>query len=161
MDLSTLHRRAFAFSELLAGCAIAGLLLLAMATTLDVLLRYLIASPIRGLADVTALAAAVLLAACMPYVVASRGNIMIDFLGRLLGKQTHRGLNLFGAAVTSLFFAAMAWQCTRFALDMKANGEVMAILRWPVWPWWALVAGFIALTTLVALATLTDEGEPA
>jgi len=160
MSLSTLHRRAFTFSELLAGCAIAGLLLLAMVTTLDILLRYLFASPIHGLADVTALAAAVLLAACMPYVVASRGNIMIDFLGRLLGRQAHRGLNLLGAAITGLFFAAMAWQCARFALDMKANGEVMAILRWPVWPWWTVVAGFIALTTLIAFATLTDQGEP-
>lgn len=161
MSLSTLHRRALAFSELLAGCAITGLLLLAMLTTLDVLLRYLFASPIRGLADVTALAAAVLLSACMPYVVASRGNIMIDFLGRLLGNRACRGLNLFGAAVTSLFFAAMAWQCIRFALDMKDNGEVMAILRWPVWPWWTLVAGFIVLTALIALATLTEQGEPA
>ncbi|TFL14514.1 TRAP transporter small permease [Pusillimonas caeni] len=161
MSASTLHRRAGVFSELLATCAVVGLLGLAMLTTVDVLLRYLFASPIRGLVDVSALMAAVLLSACMPYVVTSRGNIMIDFLGRLLGGRFHRGLNLFGAIVTTAFFALLAWQCIRFAIDMKNTGEVMAILRWPVWPWWALVAAFIVLTTLVALATLFEEKEAA
>ncbi len=149
--------RAAVFAEILAGVAVAGLLLLAMVTSLDVLLRYVFASTIRGLADVTALAAAVLLAACLPHLVVRRGNIMIDFLGRLLGGRAHRGLNIFGAFVSFLFFAVMAWQCTLFALDMKSTHEAMPILRWPVWPWWSMVALFMVVTALVALATLLDE----
>lgn len=152
----TLHRRAAWFAEALAGLAVFGLLILAAVTTGDILMRYLFATPIRGLTDLTMVAAAALLAACMPHVVASRGNISVDFVGRSLGTHALKALNFFGAVVTALFFAVMAWQCALYALDMYQAGEAMPTLRWPVWPWWTAVAVFTLLTALVALATLTD-----
>lgn len=144
------HRLAQALA-VLGGCT---LLLLALGTGADVVLRYLFARPIRGFVDVSALAGAVALAACMPWVVASRGNIAVDFLGQALGPRARRGLDGFGALVTAGFFTVMAWQYARFALEMRATGETMAVLRWPVWPWWGAVAVFIALAALIGLATL-------
>lgn len=150
-------RVAHTTAQVLAGVGVAGLLLLALATTLDVTLRFVFAQPIRGFADVVALAGAVLLAACMPQVVASRGNVSIDLVGQRLGGSATRWLNRFGALLTLGFFALMAWQYARFALDLRATGETMAVLRWPIWPWWAMVALLIGITALVALGTLLDE----
>lgn len=144
-------------SRVLAAAAVVGLLILAATTTLDVLLRYAFARPIRGFADVTTLAGAVLLAACMPWVVASRGNIAIDLVGRAAGPRARRALDLFGALVTFAFFAVLAWQYVAFALDMYRSGERMPILRWPVWPWWSGVAACIAITACVAAVTLADR----
>jgi TRAP-type C4-dicarboxylate transport system permease small subunit len=127
-----------------------GLLLLALGTAADVVLRYAFARPIRGFADVVGLAGAVLLSACMPHLVASRGNIAIDVLGRTLGPRARAALDRVAAVATFAFFAAMAWQCTAFAADMQANGDAMPVLRWPVWPWWTAVATGIAATALVA-----------
>jgi TRAP-type C4-dicarboxylate transport system permease small subunit len=138
----------------MAVAAIFGLLLLAIGTAADVVLRYLFASPIRGFVDVTALAGAVLLAACMPHVVASRGNIAVDFLGQRLGPVAARRLDAFAAAATAAFFSLMAWQYVRYALEMRQTGESMPVLRWPVWPWWAAVAVCIAVTALVGFATI-------
>jgi TRAP-type C4-dicarboxylate transport system permease small subunit len=121
------------------------------------LMRYGFANPIRGFTDVVPLLGAALLSACMPHVVASRGNIAVDFLGQALGPRPKRWFDGFGAGVTALFFSLMAWQYVRFALDMKRTAEVTAVLRWPVWPWWAAVASFIAVTALVALCTLRAE----
>lgn len=149
-----LDPRARQLAEGLAGLAIGGLLLLAFGTALDVLMRYAFASPIRGFIDGVSLAGAVLLSACMPHVVASRGNIAVDFLGQGLGPRARRWLDGFGALVTALFFSVMAWQYARFALEMKQTAQVTPVLRWPVWPWWAAVAVFITLTALVALCTL-------
>ena len=149
-----LHDRA---RRLALGLAVLGgccLLLLAIGTFVDVLLRYGFARPIRGFVDVTALAGAVALSACMPHVVATRGNIAVDFLGQALGPRANRWLHAFGALMTAGFFSLMAWQYARFALEMKATGETMAVLRWPVWPWWSAVALFIALTALIGLATV-------
>jgi TRAP-type C4-dicarboxylate transport system permease small subunit len=151
------------FAHALAAVAVLGLLLLALATTVDVVLRYGFASPIRGFADVVGLAGAVLLSACMPYVVASRGNISIDFLGRALGPRAHRALNLLGALASFALFAVMAWQYVAYAAELRATGDTTPVLRWPVWPWWSGVAVFIAVTAVVALLTLAaqPEGDPA
>lgn len=151
MSLAVRARRLAQALAVLGGCA---LLLLAIGTGIDVVLRYLFARPIRGFVDVSALAGAVALAACMPWVVASRGNIAVDFLGQALGPRARRGLDGFGALVTAGFFALMAWQYARFALEMKTTGETMAVLRWPVWPWWCAVALFIALAALIGLVSL-------
>jgi len=100
-----------------------------------------------------------LLAACLPHVVATRGNIAVDFLGRRIGPRAQYWLDVFGAFAVFVFFALMAWQYLRYTIDMKSTGEVMAILRWPVWPWWAAVTLFVFITALVALATLTHREE--
>lgn len=147
----------------MAVVAIGGLLLLALGTALDVMLRYAFATPIRGFVDVSALAGAVLLAACMPHVVASRGNIAVEFLGQRLGPAAARWLDRFAGLVTTAFFALMAWQYVRYALELRSTGDTMPVLRWPVWPWWAAVAACIAVTAAVGLATIaaSPRGEEA
>lgn len=137
----------------LACLAVAGLLLLAAATAVDVVMRYLFARPLRGFVDLAALAGAVLLAACMPHLLASRGNITIDALGRWLGSGVQRWLDRFAALVTTAFFALMAWQYLRFALEMRDTAQSIPVLRWPVWPWWAAVAGCIVVAALAGLLT--------
>ena len=70
------------------------------------------------------------------------------------GPEVARSLHHFGALVTFLFFAAMAWQYVRYAAEMARAGERMAILRWEVWPFWWAVALCIIATALVALWVL-------
>jgi len=159
--VNTLDRRARQIARALAGVAVTGLLVLAFATATDVLLRYGFAMPIRGFVDVVSLAGAVLLAACLPHVVASRGNIAVDFLGRRIGPRAQRWFDGFAAFAVFVFFAMMAWQYVRYTIEMKQTGQVMAILRWPVWPWWAAVTVFVCVTALVALATLARREESA
>ena len=154
-----LHARASRLALALAVVGCSCLLLLAIGTFADVVLRYVFARPIRGFVDVSALAGAVALSACMPHVVASRGNIAVDFLGQALGARATRWLNGFGALMTAAFFSLMAWQYARFALELKGTGETMAVLRWPVWPWWAAVALFIALTALIGLLTVVTPDQ--
>jgi TRAP-type C4-dicarboxylate transport system permease small subunit len=140
-------------AEKLALVAVGGLLLLAVGTALDVRLRYAFASPIRGFVDIASLAGAVLLAACFPYVLVSRTNIVVDMLGRSLGRGSKLALDRFGAFVTAAFFILMAWQYVGFAVELRDTRQVIPVLRWSVWPWWAAVALFVVLAA--AGATLT------
>lgn len=155
-----IHNGVMKLAEQLAALGVGGLLLLALIITGDVLLRFFLNSPIRGLADICMVASAVLLAACMPYVVATRGNITIDVVGRSLGPRALRALNLFGAVASVLAFAVMAWQCSAYAYDMWQAGETMPTLRWPVWPWWAGVAFMLGVSTLTALVVLPASARP-
>lgn len=138
----------------LACIAIAALLVLAAATVADVLLRYVFARPIRGFVDIASLAGAVLLAACFPWVLTSRSNIAIDALGQRLGERARRWLDRFAATVTTAFFAVMAWQYVRFALELKEDAQAIPVLRWPVWPWWAAVAACVILAAVAGLLTI-------
>jgi TRAP-type C4-dicarboxylate transport system permease small subunit len=141
----------------MACVAMAGLLLLAVATVCDIALRYAFARPIRGFVDIASLAGAVLLAACMPYVLSCRGNISVDALGQWLGGRfgegVRRALDRFAAVVSAAFFALMAWQYLRFAADLQSTAQTIPVLRWAVWPWWAAVAACIVVAAVVALLT--------
>jgi TRAP-type C4-dicarboxylate transport system permease small subunit len=153
MTMRTPSELAHRASRVLACVAIGALMLLAMATTGDIVLRYLFASPIRGFVDIASLAGAVMLAACFPYVLSSRGNIVIDALGNWLGAGAKRWLERLSGLVSAGFFALMAWQYVRFAVDLRNEGQSIPVLRWPVWPWWAAVAFFVLVAAVVALLT--------
>lgn len=161
MSPASLSARAARGAAVLACVAVGALLVLAMATTADVLLRYVFARPIRGFVDIASLAGAVLLAACMPHVLAHRGNISVDALGRHLGRRWYRGLDRFAACVTAAFFAVMAWQYLRFALDLQSTAQTIPVLRWPVWPWWLAVAALVVVATVVGIATAWTAPEDA
>ncbi|MGE0310758.1 MAG: TRAP transporter small permease [Lautropia sp.] len=156
----SLHDRACRLADRLAVAAVLGLVGLACCTVADVAGRYLFAAPIRGFNDIVPLAGAVLLSACMPHVVARRGNIAVDFVGQRLGASAARRLDRFGTVLCTAFFGLMAWQYVRFARELAQTGDVTPILRWPAWPWWAAVAGFVAVTAAVGLATIVGRPDP-
>ena len=138
----------------LALGACACLLAIALGTLADVLGRWLFGAPIRGYNDFAALGIAVACAAFLPALIAQRGNLTITLLGRLLGARASRWLDAFGALVTFAFFALMAWQYLRYAAEMARAGERMAILQWPVWPFWSAVALAVCATAVVSLAVI-------
>jgi len=151
---AALRSQACRLADRIATAAVLGLLALAMLTAADVAGRYLFAAPIRGFSDIAPLAGAVLLSACMPHVVARRANIAVDLVGQRLGAAASRRLNGFGAVLCTAFFTLMAWQYLRYAIELRQTGDVMAILRWPLWPWWAAVALCITISAVVGLLTL-------
>lgn len=141
-------------AELLASIGMLGMLALAFGTVVDVLGRYFFAHPIRGFIDIATMGGAVLLAASMPYVLITRGNIVIDVLGRSLGLRASRLLDSFGAFVTAAFFSVMAWQYWLYAVELRETGEVLPILRLPIWPWWAAVAVLILVSAVVGIVAI-------
>lgn len=155
-----LRSHACRLADRIAMAAVLGLLGLAVLTVADVTGRALFTTPIRGFNDIVPLAGAVLLSACMPHVVARRANIAVELVGQRLGAAASRRLDGFGALLCTAFFALMAWQYLRYAVELQAAGDVTPILRWPVWPWWSAVALFISIAAGVGLLTL-GAGEPA
>lgn len=152
--LARLEAQTLRATRWLALGACSTLLAISIVTLADVLLRWLFSAPIRGFFDFAVIAMAVAGSACFPALLARRGNITIRIVGKLLGRRATRLLDAFGALVTLLFFAAMAWQYVHFTFDLARSGERLAILRWQVWPWWTVVTLMIASSTLVAAIVL-------
>lgn len=130
------------------------MLILASATVLDVLLRWLFNSPILGLTDTHSLFTAVIIASCFPLCIYKRGNITIRFLGSLLGNRVRDILDIFGSLVTLIIFTLMAWQLWLYADQLAQDGATTFVFDWPLSPWWRLVSILILLCIPVTLLTV-------
>ncbi len=141
----------------IALVAVCALLAVALATVTDVFGRYVLGKPLRGFADVAALGTAVIVAAFFPALLARRGNITLRPGARIAGPVGARILDAFGTVLTAIFFALMAWQYARYAAEASQAGERMAVLAWPVGPWWWAVTVLIGVTAIVgALTAILD-----
>lgn len=121
--------------RLIALIALVGLLALALATVLDVLLRWMFSAPISGLRDTYQLVVGVIIASCFALCTAQRGHITVRFLGRLLGTRWQYSLEAFGNLFTALVLAAITLQMWTYSGKIAMDGETTMILSWPLWPW--------------------------
>lgn len=132
-----------------------GLLVVAVATMGDVLLRWLFNAPIEGYEDVTELLFGIIIAACFPAVLLQQGNITIRFLGKALGTRATLWLEALGTVVTFIFFAVVAWQIGAFALDETVNSRFTQTLEIPTGPWWWAVTALLAMCVPVQFTVAT------
>lgn len=137
----------------IALIGLALLLLLALGTVLDVLLRWLFNSPIVGLSDTYSLFMAGVLASCFPLCIYNRGNVTIRFFGNALGPRATNFLDAFGNLITLCVFALLAWQLWLHTDQLARDGETTWVLSWPVSPWWRAVTILIIICTPVAFVT--------
>lgn len=155
--MSVFHRLESAIlsgSRLVALAGLAGLLTLAFATVVDVLMRWLFNMPITGVRDLSSLFVAIIIAASLPCCMAQRSNITIRFLGRVLGRHGHVTLEIFGNLVTLVTLGAMSWKFWLYAKDLALANETTWVLGWPVAPWWRGVAVILAFCVPVEVIVI-------
>lgn len=133
------------------------LLVVALATMADILLRWILSAPVPGMTELCALMTAVVVAASFAMAFARRGNVTIRLLGGWLGPRAARVLDTFGAIVSAVFLALMTWQYVRFSAELTEANEQSPILRWPTAPWWWIVTVMIGIAALVAVVMVVRE----
>ena len=142
-------------STVLALISVGGLLALSLLTGADMIGRYLFGRPIPGFTNAAALATALIVAGFFPVLTVRRANIALRPFAK--AGPVARVLDCFAALVTMLFFAAMAWQYAAYAAEATASGEYIAVLRWPIGPWWWGVTAMIAVTAITALVVFLQQ----
>lgn len=141
-------------AELSAFVGMIVLILISLAVTGNVLMRWLFAAPLNGVGDLSNLGTVIALSAALPSCLAHQGNIKVDLLGKSIGGRTGRYLDGFGALILLLFVAGMAWQLTLFAGGKTAAQETTWILGWKVAPWWWGAVGWFWLSVLCQAAVV-------
>ena len=129
----------------LIGCA--GLIVIAVLTVLDVLLRWLFGLPIDGVDDLTQLALAVIIAAAVPAGLLQGHNVTIRFLGKGLGERPAYWLEAFGSLLSLIFFVLLFWQFVVLVIEHKTTNYTTMTAQFVTWPWWA-VASVLVFTCL-------------
>ncbi len=139
----------------LAMVGVLGMLLAAAATVVDVLLRWLANSGVVALNEITSMAFAIAITACLPAGLAGGVNLKIDVLERWLRGRVGVWLEAIGAFALLLFFALLAQQVLVHADNLAREGRTTIILGWRQAPFMYVVVSLLAFSTLVqAVVTL-------
>ncbi|HUT49794.1 MAG TPA: TRAP transporter small permease subunit [Alphaproteobacteria bacterium] len=139
------------FTRIVALAGLLALLILAGIILANALGSWLFTAPIDGVRDWIKLIVAIAIGACIPAALAMRQNITIRFLGRLAGSTGNKVLELFGACLTLVAIAAIAWQLQIYVFELFKSGETTENLGMPIGPWWQIVTILFYLSTLVQL----------
>ena len=140
-----LEERIGRWTRAIAVAGFLGLLLVALGTTVDVLLRWIANAPIKGLNDINGLVVAIVIASCLPLVIAERQNISIRFLGDALGAKPSSWLEALGSAALLAFVGLVGWQLVLHTMGMAESGRTTWHLRIPVTPWWSVATAIVLL----------------
>lgn len=152
------HRhRMLQATRLMALLGFFGLLVLALMTTADILLRWLLNQPIYGVNDVSAIVMAVVIAACLPANLAQRQNITVTFLGSALGSRGSAALDAFGGIVTLLFITVLAWRFIPYSSEIARSGQTTWVLKLPVAPAWWVATALLMLSVPVQIVVVASD----
>lgn len=164
--MDRLERWTIPFTRMVAFLGLVALLALAAVILANAALSWLFTAPIDGVRDWVKLIVAIAIAACLPSVLATRGNITIRFLGRITSPRGERILEFFGSIVTLAALAVLAWQLQDYVIELRETGETTENLGMPIAPWWQVVTVLfylgVAIQALVVISSARDaaRGRP-
>jgi tripartite ATP-independent transporter DctM subunit len=141
----------------LASIGVAGMLIAAVATVLDVLMRWLFNSPFSALNEVTAMLFAVAISATLPAGLAHKVNLRIDLLSRFMAPRLGMWLDAIGGLFLLTFFSVLTWQLYVYAGQLAEQGRGTVMLGLPVAPFIYAVSALFAVCCLVQLVVVLNQ----
>lgn len=142
------------------GLAVAGLsllLILAVFTLLDGLLRAIANMPIDLVREIGDMVAAIAGACCLPVVLLQRNNIVLRIFDRILPRSGVRVIDTLAALVVAIVMVGMAWQFYLFGVKTMRAGDVTWLLNWPKAPFWFAVDAILWAAVAVQAFVLVEE----
>ena len=132
--LGRLDAHAITVTRRIAAIGVTGMLFIAIATILDVLLRWILNAPITGLNEIVEMGIAVAIAATFPAGAAQRINLSVDVFASQFGEQIVGWLKFAGSVLLLVFFALLCWHMGVLALDLKEAGTTTMYFEWQNYP---------------------------
>jgi TRAP-type C4-dicarboxylate transport system permease small subunit len=152
------HQALRVIVRLLAILAGAGLMVMVLVTTTDVVLRAARLSK-AGAYDIVKIVAAVTLAAALPYTTAVKGHVAIEYFFHKLGRHGRIAVDTAMRLTVMALFTVLAWGSLRYGRSLWQSQEVSLTLQWPIFwvPW--VIAFSCVLVVLITLYHLTHPGK--
>jgi TRAP-type C4-dicarboxylate transport system permease small subunit len=157
--LARLESIALAVSRALAAVGLIILLLFAVATLADGIMRSVASAPIEAVRDLGGLVVAVAVAFCFPLSCLQRSNITIKFAEAFIGPRSSRILDAIAAALVEIAVVLIARQLFIYAWNTARAGDSTVMLDVPAAPFWYAAAAALALAAIVqALVVVLEIG---
>ena len=179
------HRALCAVVKSLGLVAAAGLVVMVLVTTADVLLRIhpkpgqlwgwagplawlveqvhqLLRLPyaLTGAYDMVKIACALTVAAALPYTTAIKGHVAIEYFFHKLGSRGRVVVDVAMRLLGMALFGILAWGSILYGNSLKRSGEVSLTLQLPVFWVPYVLAASCGLVVLIKFFHLTHPGRP-
>lgn len=136
-----------------------GLMAMVLITTTDVALRVFNHS-LPGAYDMVKIAAALTVAAALPYTTAIKGHVAIEYFFHKLGRHGRAFVDLLMRLLGMALFGLLAWGSVQYGNSLRNSGEVSLTLQLPVfWVPYVLAASCV-LVILIKVYHLSHPGQP-
>jgi len=133
--LTKLERVALIGTRGLSIVGLVALLILAMMTLTNGLMRWAFNQPLSGVVDVGSLAIALAVSCCLPVGLMERSHItfrLIDGISKPVGQV----FNAIAAVIVWVVMVLMAWQFFLYGKSLAEVHETTYVLKWPTAPFW-------------------------
>lgn len=140
--------------------AVAGLtilLVLAVFTLFDGLLRALANYPLDLVREIGDLVAAIAGACCLPIVLLRRNNIVLRTFDKILPAAGVRAIDLAASVIVEVVMVAMAIEFFMFSMKTLKAGDVTWLLNLPKAPFWFAVDAILWVCVAVQLFVLIQD----
>lgn len=145
--------------QVLGIVAAVSLLAMVIITTADVLLRVFRHS-LTGAYDLVKMAAAITIAAALPYTTAIKGHVAIEYFFHQLGRRGRVVVDAMMRLLGIGLFSLLGWGSLQYGNSLRRSGEVSLTLQLPVFWIPYVLAGSCLLVILVKLYHLSHPGKP-
>lgn len=139
----------------LANAAGIMLLLLGLAFMTDVLLRWLLSSPILGLYEVIELCFPMAMAMALTWTNFRNAHVSMGLLGQITGR--HEGPRLLASGLNLAVQVIFVWLLVRYSLGKASHGETTLVLGLPKAAFWFSAAAAMAIAALIQLGVFVAE----
>ncbi len=143
-----------AVSKWLAIAGSAVLCILVALTTLDVLLRYFLNHPIKGVFELNELMMAAIVALSWGYTTYGKAHISVDLVVSHFSKRFQRKIEAFNLLLGILFWCLVVWQSLLYTLSSRRVNEHSDILEIPTFYFKAMIPLGAFLMTLELILNL-------
>ena len=141
----------------LSGALLIGLMVL---TVVNILGRWLFATPLPGTVELTEIGMVAIVFTGLAYAQVREDHIRVDLLYEQLGTRGRRVLGLFAALVSFATVAVVTWRLWVYAGQLQASGRTTSALRIPLsWVAWIAVAGGVVYAVGV-MVTADRRAQP-
>lgn len=123
----------------LAVAGLALLLVLAVFTMCDGLLRSLANHPLDIVREIDDLVAAISSACCLPIALLHKSNITLRVFEKVLPPSGLRVIDVFADILVAIVMVGMAWQFYLFSVKTMQANDVTWLLNVPKAPFWFVV----------------------
>lgn len=141
----------------LAWVAGVSLMVMILVTSAEVVLRVFRLS-MTGAYDLVKIAAALTIAAGLPYTTAIKGHVAIEYFFHKLGRRGRAVVDAAMRLVAIALFSLLAWGCVDYGNSLRSKGEVSMTLQLPVFWLPYVLAGSCALVVLIKVYHLAHPG---
>jgi TRAP-type C4-dicarboxylate transport system permease small subunit len=120
-------------------------------TTVDVVGRYLLNSPIPGGFEIVQYLMAVVVFASLPLTTAADNHLTVSLVGGWLKGRMRRAHRIFVLAISSLALATIAWRMAEQAAILASSQQISGFLQLPLAPVAMIMSALATLAVVVVL----------